>query len=289
MTHSDKMAYFMINLCRMLCLGFMLLSVSAYSQTFVMPRTKMQQWQSKPVVSYKAAVTERLDQISARTGSGYYAKRYQAQESPTDADIFTLRTLATCDVVCISAALPVTLMTFVGQRVNALQTLLNWETSSETNNAGFEIERSPTTTDFKKVGFVDGSGNSAGSKKYQFSDRNSSEEVTYYRLKQLDHDGSFEYSRMIAVQGFRELLSLVTVPNPGSQNNTFLQVKGNSGEIDLTIFNAKGVVMYRKSRLKLATNKQISLAELPRLTTGLYVAKITSADQQSTVSFVIAD
>jgi len=289
MTHSDKMAFFMINLCRMLCLGFTLFSFSAFSQTFNASAIKMQQWQSKPVVSYKAAVTEKLDEIRERTNSGYYAKRYKAQLGLTDPDILTLRTLASCDVVCTSTALPVTLITFSGQRVNALQTLLTWETSSEINNAGFEIESSPTTTDFKKVGFIDGSGNSVSSKKYQFSDRNSSEEITYYRLKQLDHDGTFEYSRMIAVQGYRELLSLITVPNPGPQNNTFLQVKGNSGEINLTILSAKGVVVYRKNQLKLATNKQISLAELPRLATGLYVAKITSGEQQSTVSFVIAD
>jgi len=290
MTHSDKMAFFMINLCRMLYLVFTLFSFCVYAQTPIVAASKNQQWQSKPVVSYNIAVTQRLDEIRERTGSAYYAKRYKAQNGPADPDIFALRTLATCDAVCIAPApLPVTLISFTGQRVDASQTLLHWETSSETNNLGFEIERSKTTTNFEKVGFVDGSGNAARSKVYQFSDKNSSESITYYRLKQWDYDGAFEYSRIIAVQGFRELLSIVPVPNPGSQNSTFFQVKGNSGEIDLTIYSAKGLVVYHGNRLKLANNKQISLAKLPVLTTGLYVAKIISGDQQSTVSFVIAE
>ncbi|WP_170983007.1 T9SS type A sorting domain-containing protein [Dyadobacter frigoris] len=90
-----------------------------------------------------------------------------------------------------------------------------------------------------------------------------------------------------AFQIFRTIL----IPNPGTQNNTFFQVSGNdsSGETDLTILDIKGQVLYQNQRLKVKTDKQISLAKFPKLTAGLYVAKIISAGQQSTASFVIRD
>ncbi|MEO6686736.1 MAG: T9SS type A sorting domain-containing protein, partial [Dyadobacter sp.] len=153
-------------------------------------------------------------------------------------------------------------------------------------------ERSFTgAANFEKVGFVDGGGTSVKDKTYGFSDPNASENITYYRLKQLDYDGTFEYSRIVAVMGFKEILSFITIPNPGTQNSTFFQVKGNgvSGEVDLTILNIKGQIVYRNEHLKIKTDNQISLARLTKLAAGLYVAKIISADQQTTASFVIRD
>jgi hypothetical protein len=110
-------------------------------------------------------------------------------------------------------------------------------------------------------------------------------------LKQIDFDGTFKYSRMVAVAGYEEVLSLMAVPNPGSQRSSFLQVKGYeySGKIQINIVDAKGVIIYKNDQYTLGMNKQIPLLDLPQLATGLYIAKIVSGDQHATLSFVISD
>ncbi len=255
--------------------------------------TKMPEWQTKFAKLKKTPVQEKVEEIQARTNPEYYDKLYGAKSVLVKHELAAMRTAVVCGkYVCGAGPLPVTLISFTGKRTDANHVGLTWETSSETNNAGFDIERSLTAAaNFEKVGYVDGGGTVSTDKNYAFFDQNSSENISYYRLKQLDYDGTFEYSRIIAVNGFKELLSLITIPNPGTQNNTFFQVSGNdsSGEIDLTILDIKGQVLYKNQQFKVKSDRQISLARLPKLTAGLYVAKIISADQQSTTSFVIRD
>ncbi|MCX7610972.1 MAG: T9SS type A sorting domain-containing protein [Ignavibacterium sp.] len=100
--------------------------------------------------------------------------------------------------------MPVELNSFqVTQSKNDI--LLNWSTSTEQNNYGFEIERSTILTSlnygiWEKIGFVQGSGNSNSPKKYSFTDNTLTKSGKYaYRLKQIDNDGSFEYSKIVEV------------------------------------------------------------------------------------------
>ncbi len=76
---------------------------------------------------------------------------------------------------------------------------LNWETATEINNYGFEIERSiSNSTAWQKVGFVEGNGNSNSEKEYNFVDKNVSFGNKYfYRLKEINTNGSFEYSEVV--------------------------------------------------------------------------------------------
>ncbi|MBU1680865.1 MAG: T9SS type A sorting domain-containing protein, partial [Bacteroidetes bacterium] len=74
-----------------------------------------------------------------------------------------------------------------------------WQTATELNNYGFEIERSLSdATDWQKIGFVPGSGNSYSPKQYSFVDENPPSAKISYRLKQIDFDGQFEYYGIIA-------------------------------------------------------------------------------------------
>lgn len=107
--------------------------------------------------------------------------------------------------------LPVTLLSFRGLRAPE-GNRLTWETTSETDNAGFEIQRSEDARRFDVIGFVPGSEDGKRLRAYTFTDHAPSTTTTYYRLKQLDHDGKFEYSRIIAVKE-GEIVSRV-YPNP---------------------------------------------------------------------------
>lgn len=102
-----------------------------------------------------------------------------------------------------STPLPVELTSFNGKVVNS-KINLNWNTATEVNNYGFEVERAKAVSgnqsvQFAKVGFVEGNGNSNSPKSYSFTDINVTSGKYVYRLKQIDTDGQFEYSQEIEV------------------------------------------------------------------------------------------
>ena len=95
--------------------------------------------------------------------------------------------------------LPVELNSFFGINLSNSIKLI-WQTSTEINNFGFEIERSENNFNWDKIGFVAGNGNSNSPKEYSFiDDKLNKSGKYYYRLKQLDIDGGFEYSNVIEV------------------------------------------------------------------------------------------
>jgi hypothetical protein len=107
--------------------------------------------------------------------------------------------------------LPVTLASFSGLFFDG-STHLNWATSSETNNKGFAVERSLNGENFEEIGFVKGAGNSSRLVNYQFVDANMASPIAYYRLKQTDFDGKFEYSETLTVTA--DDAQIEVTPNP---------------------------------------------------------------------------
>lgn len=167
-------------------------------------------------------------------------------------------TLVTKNYVAVK--LPVTLVSFDGKFENN-QTKLTWKTTSETNNKGFEIERSADARSFEKIGFVDGNGDSKEVNTYHFTDL-SPLFNGYYRLKQLDHDGKFEYSKIIIVKGSR---TLRIYPNPASDH---VIVSGIDGVQDLQVVNEAGMTVLKTQA---SATKLISIQSLKP---GLYAIKI---------------
>ena len=110
---------------------------------------------------------------------------------------------------------PVELTSFTAQASNG-KIKLFWETATETNNRGFEIERSIDKKNFIKIGFVDGAGTSTESHSYFFTDDNSTQKEVYYRLKQIDYDGTFWYSQIVEAAGLvpHEFALSQNYPNP---------------------------------------------------------------------------
>ncbi len=96
------------------------------------------------------------------------------------------------------SAVPVELISFNAEFVNG-EVQLNWITETETNNRGFEIERSGESNKWIKIGYTEGYGTAVSGHSYSFTDKNVSAGKYYYRLKQMDFNGSFEYSRIIKV------------------------------------------------------------------------------------------
>ena len=97
-----------------------------------------------------------------------------------------------------SAPLPVELLSFSAKKEDTA-TILEWSTASEINNEKFIIERADHTYYFESIGETPGAGNSEAILNYQFIDRTPHTGINYYRLKQVDFDGSHEYSNVVYV------------------------------------------------------------------------------------------
>lgn len=94
--------------------------------------------------------------------------------------------------------IPVELSSFSAS-VSENSVLLNWSTASEVNNLGFEVERK-LIADWVKIGFVEGNGTTTEAQSYSYSDKNVNSGTYQYRLKQVDYDGTYEYSNVIEIE-----------------------------------------------------------------------------------------
>jgi hypothetical protein len=111
--------------------------------------------------------------------------------------------------------IPVELISFTASIVNN-KVSLNWTTATEINNLGFDIEISYDKQLYKKIGFVRGFGTSSEKHNYTYSFNESLSSSAYFRLKQIDLDGSFEYSSVVEVDALNssEFILAQNYPNP---------------------------------------------------------------------------
>lgn len=109
--------------------------------------------------------------------------------------------------------LPVRISHFSAQHLNNSIQLI-WETSSEVNNFGFEIEHSLNMTDWVNIGFVNGQKTSSKIIEYNYLHNKPTTGINYYRLKQLDLDNSFKYSEIISVASKKDSKIITIYPNP---------------------------------------------------------------------------
>ena len=86
--------------------------------------------------------------------------------------------------------------------MNKRNVILNWNTATETNNHGFEVQRSTNRSEFVVTAFVEGKGTTTEINNYSYTDIDLEVGTYSYRLKQVDYDGSFDYSEVIAPDVF---------------------------------------------------------------------------------------
>ncbi|KAB2907203.1 MAG: T9SS type A sorting domain-containing protein [Ignavibacteriales bacterium] len=137
--------------------------------------------------------------------------------------------------------LPVELTSFTGVRTKT-GVRLNWETATEVNNYGFEIERSTENGSWVKIAFVQGHNTSNSPKYYQFLDNNAGDTKLFYRLKQIDNDGTFEYSNTIEIAGSlpKGIKLLQNYPNPFNPSTKISYELPDGGYTSLRIFDVLG-------------------------------------------------
>ncbi|TDE11639.1 M4 family metallopeptidase [Dyadobacter psychrotolerans] len=163
-------------------------------------------------------------------------------------------------------ALPVRLIAFEG-RNTAEGNMLAWSTSEEVRHDRFEIERSADSKHFTEVGRISGYGNSNELHSYQYLDSKPAGGITYYRLKQIDTDGTFAYSKIISVDG-GILEKVIFYPNPVQSLLSIELPDKTLKEVDLKIVNSAGQEILRKENVKTGSGSFIQ--DIHKLPSGIY-------------------
>lgn len=178
------------------------------------------------------------------------------------------------NIVFEGVVLPVELIKFSAAVIDK-SVLLKWQTASEIDNEGFEIEESSDGRKFKKVGAVKGQGTSLIQQDYSFQVSSPVNGVSYYRLKQIDFDGHFEYSKVVSVNLKGENKELGEFyPNPSQSGLVNLDYFAeNDEEIMVSVFDMAGKLVFKQTRVKLSGNNNLNF-DFSDLNAGIYVLKI---------------
>ncbi len=173
-------------------------------------------------------------------------------------------------MTCLTV-LPITLLYFDAM-AHERKVYLDWSTSSEINNDYFTVERSKNADKWEKVVRVEGAGFSSSTLNYQAIDTDPYTGISYYRLKQTDFDGQFEYSDVRAVNIDADQGRVRLYPNP--TNDRFFIVSPENSAFSVNILDAYGKLVYTE-----ANQKEISVAGFA---SGMYVVRINFAGGEST-------
>jgi hypothetical protein len=167
-----------------------------------------------------------------------------------------------------NTTLPVTLLNFTVAACNEKCADIKWQTSSEINNNYFEVERSNNTMDWKVIGRLKGAGNSQSLLSYGMIDYMADlsaplPEKLYYRLKQVDFDGQFSLSKILALNLNLQSPKVLVFPNPFE--NKLIVEYNNNEPLNITIFDFQGTVIYSSNQL---SKESLELSHLPA---GMYL------------------
>lgn len=188
---------------------------------------------------------------------------------------------------------PVELTSFTAQTIQATKVKLNWQTATEVNNFGFDIERKVTSvsrsTDWKKIGFIEGHGNSYSPKHYSFDDHNivGGSHFTY-RLKQIDLGGTYEYSNEI----YLEILPMQNrlfqnYPNPFNPTTKIKFSLTEPQKVKIKIYNTLGELVHLVAGKTFDTGFHEVEFNASNLTSGMYLYQISTDEFNSVRKMIL--
>jgi hypothetical protein len=163
--------------------------------------------------------------------------------------------------------LPIELTKFNATQTDKFQSTLTWQTASERNNQGFQVEKSLDGSVFKSIGFVKGVGNSNVSNDYDFRDNDFSKSA-YFRLKQIDFDGKYSYSPTVYVEKSQVgKVKTLVYPNP-SLGKFYVD---HATEIkNITVFNLMGQAVFNQN----VNEAERTEIDISNLASGLYFVRL---------------
>lgn len=185
-----------------------------------------------------------------------------------------------------NVALPVELLSFNGIEQNEFNHLF-WSTASEINNDYFILESSTDGENFNDVTVMQGAGNSTQTNFYNFKDYNYNSPITYYRLKQVDYDGTPSYSNTIIINRTvsSSSMTITVFPNPTTGHLNVNTLSRFSGNAEIKVMNMIGELIYfDKKYLEEGLNN--SVFDFSSLARGIYSIEVKTDMERKVIQFV---
>jgi hypothetical protein len=164
-----------------------------------------------------------------------------------------------------------------------LNLIVTWQTASELNNSHFSIEKSQDGFSFREIGIVNGNGTTNETQNYEFIDKTPFPGTNYYRLKQFDFDGKFEYSKVVSVDFGRE--GGVRLYPTIASTELYLQLDKKAANENgiIHVFNQNGMLVKSQNFEAESLNLTIPVYGLPN---GHYFIRLETADFASILRFI---
>jgi hypothetical protein len=180
--------------------------------------------------------------------------------------------------------LPIELSGFFAKVNTHNQVVLDWQTATEQSNAYFDIERSADGQSYKSIGQVKSLGNTANGYTYQYVDTEPLEAIAYYRLKQVDNDGTFKYSPTVSVDRNKAKFNARIFSNPVAHELEIGLTKTQNATVSFIITDLLGKVVAQETRLQ--GNDTLLTMNVNHLKAGIYLLKVAVNGIQETHKFV---
>lgn len=190
-------------------------------------------------------------------------------------------------VLKFNGSIPVELTSFTAEVGNASVTL-NWNTSSEKNNQGFEVQRK-NESEYYTIGFVEGNGTTTEISNYSFEDKNLQSGTYHYRLKQVDFDGSSSLSEevMIEVTNPSTFVLNQNYPNPFNPTTNIKFSIPSSGFVNLSVYNLVGEKVSEIVNEILPEGEYNMNFNASNLSSGIYIAKLSSENTNQSIKMTL--
>lgn len=188
----------------------------------------------------------------------------------------------------LGLAIPVELTSFTGE-VSDNNIVLNWSTASETNNQGFNIERSSDKINFITIGYVRGNGTTTRNSVYTFTDNNPGNGNFFYRLKQIDFNGTAKYSPVINVNRIINACYKLeqNYPNPFNPVTSINFTLPEKSTVKLEIYNSLGqMIRTLVNGEKEAGNYSVKF-DASNLPSGTYLYRLSTPDFSETNKMIL--
>lgn len=186
--------------------------------------------------------------------------------------------------------LPVQLISF-DAHLREGKVYLEWKTASEVNNDFFEVQRSEKGDNWEVIGKVTGNGTINETISYGFIDKSPLFGESYYRFRQVDFDGQFEYSPVVRINNAftGESMKVVIFPNPTSQDNINLRIitQNKENTIHISMVNISGENFYDKTHWASDFSQDNNIAIPGRLKSGIYILIVKQHDQVHRTKLII--
>ncbi|WP_159467752.1 ExeM/NucH family extracellular endonuclease [Dyadobacter sp. 3J3] len=185
----------------------------------------------------------------------------------------------------LAKPLPVNYISFTGQSVDQAA-VLKWETANEKDNAGFDVLKSTTGNVFEKIAYVVGNVTTSAKSAYQFTDSEvKAGQIYYYRLEQLDLDGTTDLSRIIGVSVKGLSQAAFVYPNPN--NGVFSVTATNAANTSVRLFNNFGVEI-KVNAQKTESQETLIIQPASTLSSGVYFLQLqTNGDENKSLKVVV--